>query len=198
MASLNVSDEEILERFARVVAASLRIDASQVTADTYLNDLGAESLDLLEITMDAEEEFNVLIPQKNILDVAQDVAGPGVLVHERRITDAGRRLLKRRMPEFDIDAAGEVTTADLNRQMLRVGAWVRMIRGLMEQSPRQCPECAAPFPKAVAGRVTCAACGIARDLPLGDDLNRQWVEEYFRDGAAAPAPAIVTGQVQAI
>lgn len=197
MASVTVSDGEILSRFAQVVANSLRVEPAQVTEDAYLSDLGAESLDLLEITMDAEEEFNVLIPQKNILQIAQEVAGPGVLVHEGRITAAGRQLLKRRNPDFDFDAAPDVTLADLNRQMLRVSTWVRMIRGLIEQSPTVCPQCGAAFPKAVAGRVKCRDCGTERDLPSGDDLNRQWVEAYFRDQAIA-GPSLVEGQVQAI
>ena len=197
MSTLTITDEEILSRFAQVVANSLGMKKADVTAEAYLSDFGAESLDLLEITMDAEEEFNIMIPQKNILQVAQELAGPDVLVHEGKITDAGRRLLKRRMPEFDIDSVPEITIADLNHQMLRIGTWVRMIRGLMEQSPRSCPQCDAAFPKAIAGRVTCPACGVSRDLPLGDDLNRQWVEAYFKDEAPQAAPLIST-QAQAI
>ena len=165
MSSLSISDEEILSRFAQIVANSLRIEPEQVTFDTYLNDLGAESLDLLEITMDAEEEFNVLIPQKNILQIAQEVFGQGVLVRDGRITEAGRRFLKRRMPDFDVDAVDhDLTVADLNREMLRVRSWVRMLRGLMEDSPRECPTCGASFPKAVAGRVKCRECATERDL----------------------------------
>ena len=59
-----LSPSEIHERFAGIVAKSLRIDPSQVTPDASLADLGAESLDLIEITMEAEDEFAIVMPQK--------------------------------------------------------------------------------------------------------------------------------------
>ncbi len=178
-ATLDARDQEILERFARVVATSLRIDPAQVTREANLADLGAESLDLLEITMDAEEEFNILIPQKNILQMAQEVFGAEVLVRDGRLTEEGRKFFAHRMPEVDPSVWGELTVAEFGQIFLNVTTWVRMIRGLIDSSPRACPQCGTPFGKAVAGRVTCAKCATERDLPSGDDLNRRWVQEYY-------------------
>jgi acyl carrier protein len=180
MATPTLSQAEILERFAKVVAKSLRIDPELVTPDAYLSDLGAESLDLLEITMEAEDEFNILIPQKNILQTAQEVFGEGVLLRDGRITEEGTRFLQRRMPELPADVAPGMALAELGHAFQRVSTWVRMIQGLIEHSPRLCPSCGQTFPKAVAGRVKCGACAVELDLPSGDDLNRQWVEEYHR------------------
>lgn len=181
MATPIVSESEILERFAAVVARSLRIDAALVTPDAYLCDLGAESLDLLEITMEAEDEFNILIPQKNILQTAQEVFGFGVLVKDGRLTEEGAKFLLRRMPELDpATVVAGMSTAELGRTFQRVATWLRMIQGLMAQTPQVCPSCETPFGKAVAGRLTCAKCAIQVDLPSGDDLNRRWVEEYHR------------------
>ena len=181
MATPMVSESEILDRFAQVVARSLRIDAALVTPDAYLCDLGAESLDLLEITMEAEDEFNILIPQKNILQTAQEVFGFGVLVRDGHLTEEGAKFLHRRMPELDsATVVAGMSMADLGRAFQRVGTWLRMIQGLVEQSPSACPNCDAPFSKAVAGRLKCAKCATEVDLPSGDDLNRRWVEEYHR------------------
>jgi acyl carrier protein len=177
----SLSEAEVLERFAQVVARSLRIEPARVTPDAYLSDLGAESLDLLEITMEAEEEFNILIPQKNILQTAQEVFGEGVIVQDGRLTEDGVRFLRRRMPELQDDAvAAGASVADLGRAFQRVGTWVRMIQGLAEHTPQQCPSCGQAFPKAVAGRLKCVGCGTELDLPSGDDLNRRWVEDYHR------------------
>ncbi len=181
MATSNVSESEILERFARVVSESLRIDAELVTPDAYLSDLGAESLDLLEITMEAEEEFNILIPQKNILQTAQEVFGPGVLMADGKLTEEGAKFLQRRMPELAPDALPAGTSlVEVGHAFGRVGAWVRMIQGLIEFSPRTCPDCGTAFPKAIAGRLKCPQCTKVIDLPSGDDLNRRWVEDYHR------------------
>jgi len=154
MGQIAMTDQEILEQFADVVVESLRIDRAKVTADAYLNDLGAESLDLLEITMETEDRFNILMPQKNILQVAQEVFGEGVLVGDGRLTEEGMKLLRRRTPEVDrlLDDPTPAL-ADVSRMFLRVEVWIRMIRGLMEQSPRSCPKCDAAFGKAVAGRL---------------------------------------------
>lgn len=192
MASPNVSDTEVLQRFAQIVAESLRVEPELVKPDTYLSDLGAESLDLLEITMEAEDAFNILIPQKNILQTAQEVFGAGVLMQDGHLTEEGAKFLQRRMPELaEHKALGAGTSlVDVAHEFQRVSAWVRMIQGLIEFSPRNCPQCEAPFPKAVAGRLKCGQCSAQIDIPSGDDLNRKWVEEYHR--VAAPAPAVPT------
>jgi len=183
------SRPEILERFSRVVAQSLRIDPALVTEQACLDDLGAESLDLAEITMETEEEFDILIPQKNILQTATEVFGAGVLAAEGKLTEEGKRFLQRRMPEFPVNG-GEITVADLSREFLRVATWVRMIEGLMQHTPRECAQCGAAYGKPRAGRLKCASCGFEYDIPSGDDLNRQWVlkyrEEYPAESLAAP------------
>lgn len=180
MANAAMSEQEILERFARVVAESLRIDPTEVTEDAHLDDLGAESLDLAEITMEVEEEFDILVAQKNILRIATEVFGEDVLVRDGKLTEDGQRFIRRRMPDFpgDLDA---MTVADLNKAFLRVGTWVRMIAGLREHTPRACPACGAAFGKSTAGRLKCRSCGQENDIPSGDELNRQWVEQYYQE-----------------
>ena len=159
-----------------------------MTADAYLSDLGAESLDLLEITMEVEDEFGILMPQKDILQVAQEVFGPDVLVRNGVLTDAGVRFLQRRMPLRRGAITPDMPVADVGRLFQRVGTWVRLIQGLLEHSPTTCPSCAAPLSKAVAGRRKCKACAIEVDLPAGDDLNRRWVEEYHRADTGLQSP----------
>ena len=50
----NMTEAVVFDQFARIVAKSLRIDVSQIAFDTHLTDLGAESLALIEITMETE------------------------------------------------------------------------------------------------------------------------------------------------
>jgi acyl carrier protein len=196
MSHLPTSEPEILERFARVVAQSLRVDPSHVTPEAYLDDLGAESLDLAEITMEAEEEFGVLIAQKNILRTATEVFGEGVLARDGKLTEEGRRLLRPRLPE--IAGRDEVTLAELGKLFLRVGTWVRVIAGLVQHTPAQCGRCGAEYPRPVAGRLTCRACGSTHDLPSGEDLNREWVVRYYETEYVpaqplAPSPPVTVG-----
>ena len=82
--------------------------------DTQLNDLGAESLDLIEITMETETQFHIFLPDKSILETAVEVFGSDILEKDGYLTEEGKRLLLRRLPEADARAfQGEVAVKDL-------------------------------------------------------------------------------------
>ena len=185
----NVNHDQVFERFAEIVASSLCIEKEKITEDVYLDDLGAESLDVLEISMEAEEAFNILLPQKTILQTAQELVGAEVVIQDGKLTAAAIRLLQARMPEFAEYQAEQLTVKDLNKILMRVGSWVRMIERLMEHTPKVCPQCGELFPKPVAGRLKCRSCAVEHDIPSGEDLNRQWVQQYFQQESVVVPPA---------
>ncbi|MDH4461919.1 MAG: acyl carrier protein [Spirosomataceae bacterium] len=54
---------EIAEKVKSIIVAKLGVEASEVTPDaSFTNDLGADSLDTVELIMELEKEFNVSIP----------------------------------------------------------------------------------------------------------------------------------------
>lgn len=53
----------LLEKLRPIIADVLHVDPNKITAKSHLvNDLGAESLNLVELTMRLEEAFNFEIP----------------------------------------------------------------------------------------------------------------------------------------
>ena len=57
----------MLEKMKEMVADQLNVDAAEVTAETsFKDDLGADSLDLFELVMALEEEYNVEIPSEDL------------------------------------------------------------------------------------------------------------------------------------
>jgi len=53
----------VTERVIEIVAEQLGVSKEQVTPETsFVNDLGADSLDTVELVMELEEEFDVNIP----------------------------------------------------------------------------------------------------------------------------------------
>ncbi|NJK72808.1 MAG: acyl carrier protein [Synechococcaceae cyanobacterium SM2_3_60] len=72
-----MSSEDILTRVSKIVVDQLSVDASQVTPEAnFQNDLGADSLDTVELVMAFEEEFGTEIPDEeaaNILTVQNAV-----------------------------------------------------------------------------------------------------------------------------
>jgi acyl carrier protein len=53
----------VSERVIDIVAEQLGVNKEQITRDThFVNDLGADSLDTVELVMELEEEFDINIP----------------------------------------------------------------------------------------------------------------------------------------
>jgi acyl carrier protein len=175
-----MTELEVFDKFAQIIAKSLRIDASLITPDTHLTDLGAESLDLIEITMETETQFHIFLPDKSVLETAVEVFGPGILEMDGYLTEDGKRFLLRRMPEADAEAfEGEVAVKNLQHYFLKVSTWVRMIQDLAQYTPAECESCGGPMTASMGFRMKCAKCGQEITLRSGEELNREWVREYY-------------------
>ena len=60
-----MSEVEILEKVKKIVTEQLSVEADKVTAQAnFANDLGADSLDTVELVMALEEEFDIEIPDE--------------------------------------------------------------------------------------------------------------------------------------
>ena len=64
----------ISEKVTAIIVDKLGVDASEVTPDaSFTNDLGADSLDTVELSMEFEKEFNIAIPD----DQAENISTVG-------------------------------------------------------------------------------------------------------------------------
>ena len=53
------------EKLKKVIADVLNVDPEEITMEsTFVDDLGADSLDVFQIIMGIEEEFDIEIPQE--------------------------------------------------------------------------------------------------------------------------------------
>ena len=60
----------MLERIIELTAENLGADAATITAETsFKEDLGADSLDLFELVMALEDEYNIEIPAEDLTDL---------------------------------------------------------------------------------------------------------------------------------
>ena len=52
-----------LEKLKKIIADVLNVDPNEITVDsTFMDDLGADSLDVFQVVMGIEEEFGIEIP----------------------------------------------------------------------------------------------------------------------------------------
>ncbi len=57
----------MLEKIKEMVAEQLNVDAAEITeATSFKDDLGADSLDLFELVMALEEEYEIEIPSEEL------------------------------------------------------------------------------------------------------------------------------------
>lgn len=63
--------DNIFERVQDIVVQQLGVDKNQVTLDAnFASDLGADSLDTVELVMAIEEEFSIEIPDEDAEKIA--------------------------------------------------------------------------------------------------------------------------------
>ncbi|NLK07623.1 MAG: acyl carrier protein [Firmicutes bacterium] len=61
---------DVLERIKEIVVEQLGVDLEEVTSEaSFVDDLGADSLDIVELVMAFEEEFDLEIPDEDAEEI---------------------------------------------------------------------------------------------------------------------------------
>ena len=92
--------DEIFQKVQTELVTALGVDEEEVTPNAIIrDDLGAESIDFLDIMFRLEKAFGIKIPQNEMYD--QTLANDPNLVQGGVVTPAGLAELKKRMPHVD-------------------------------------------------------------------------------------------------
>jgi len=95
------SKEEVLEKVTAALVDALGVDDDEVTPEaTMVGDLGAESIDFLDIVFRLEKSFGIEIPRSELFP--EDILTNAEYVKEGKVTDSGIAELKKRMPFADL------------------------------------------------------------------------------------------------
>lgn len=63
--------QDVEAKVKSIIVDKLGVDESEVTADAnFTNDLGADSLDTVELIMEFEKEFDISIPDEDAENIA--------------------------------------------------------------------------------------------------------------------------------
>lgn len=89
--------EEIFSKVQEALTDALGVDDSDVTEDaTMVGDLGAESIDFLDIVFKLEKAFGIKIATEDLFP--KDILTDGNFVKDGKVTETGLAELKKRMP----------------------------------------------------------------------------------------------------
>ncbi len=88
---------EIFDKIQEILVDALAVDDDEVTSEaTLIGDLGAESIDILDISFKLEQEFGFKIAQGELFP--EGITQDPDYVEGGKVTDKGLALLKERVP----------------------------------------------------------------------------------------------------
>ncbi len=111
------------------------VDEDDVTpAASLLGDLGAESIDLLDIAFRLERQFAIAVPGGDVF-IEPARLGEADYVRDGRLTNDGRSALRARMPYADLTGLESDKRLDSVNDMFTVDLLVCYIAWKMESPP---------------------------------------------------------------
>ena len=94
--------EEVLEKIQIALVDALGVDEEDVTQEaTLVGDLGAESIDFLDIVFRLEKAFDIKIPRGELFP--EDILTDAKYVQEGKVTEEGVSELRKRMPFANLE-----------------------------------------------------------------------------------------------
>jgi acyl carrier protein len=122
-----MSRDEIFGQVQEVLVDALGVDDDEVTAEaTLMGDLGAESIDFLDIVFRLEKAFGVKIPREELFP-AESLMNNPEFVSNGKFTEIGLAELRDKVPHTDLSAFE--SDPDINKlgDLFTVGAIVNYV-----------------------------------------------------------------------
>jgi acyl carrier protein len=95
-----MTEDEVFEKVKETLVDALGVDEEEVTPDaTLTGDLGAESIDFLDIVFRLEKTFNIKIPRGELFP--DGIFNNPEFVKDGKLTASGLAQLKTSMPHVD-------------------------------------------------------------------------------------------------
>ena len=99
---MTMTTDQVLKKVQEVLVEALGVDDDEVVIEAKLEeDLGAESIDYLDIQFRLEKMFGIQIGENELN--AENVVSDPRFVEDGKVTDAGMEELRNRLPHLDLD-----------------------------------------------------------------------------------------------
>jgi len=101
---MTITKDEVYKKVSTTLVEALNVDADEVKPDATLQgDLGAESIDFLDIVFRLEREFGIKIPRGELFPESIFQGDPD-MVQNGKVTARGLAELRAKMPYADLSA----------------------------------------------------------------------------------------------
>ena len=127
------SQEEIFTKVSATLVEALNVDEEEIKpTSTLQGDLGAESIDFLDIVFRLEREFAIKIPRGELFPESIFQGDPE-FVQDGRVTDKGLAELRARMPFADLSNFEKNPEVSAISDLFTVDMITRYIQGKLGQ-----------------------------------------------------------------
>lgn len=124
--------DEIYTKVSATLVEALNVDDDEVHPDAKLqDDLGAESIDFLDIVFRLEREFNIKIPRGELFPESIFQGDPE-FVQNGKVTDRGMNELREKMPFADLSDFEKNPELERVGDLFTVNLITRYIQGKLE------------------------------------------------------------------
>lgn len=126
------TQDEIFETVQETLVDALGVDDDEVTMDATLSgDLGAESIDYLDILFRLEKAFDIKIPRGELFPESLSAADSS-FVQDGKVTDAGIAQLREKLPHADIDKFAEDPAVENIQDLFTVRMLVNFLENKLD------------------------------------------------------------------
>ena len=128
-----MTKDEVLGKVREVLVAALGVDDDEVTLQATLkDDLGAESIDFLDILFRLEKTFGIKIEQAEFTQ--SEVLGHPNFVKDGKVSDAGMEQLRSRLPFIDFDQFDQTREVAQFMDLFTVEVLVRFVESKIQST----------------------------------------------------------------
>ena len=126
---MSITREEIYTRVRETLVDALGVDEDEVTEDARLmEDLGAESIDFLDIVFRLEKAFAIKIPREELFP-GESVLEGNKYVDDGKVNAAGLEELRTQMPHVDLSEFEKDPDVEKIGDLFRVSSIVGYVDG---------------------------------------------------------------------
>ena len=124
-----MSRDEIFSQVKETLVDALGLDDDEVTSQaTLMGDLGAESIDFLDIVFRLEKAFGIKIPREELFP-ADSLMNNATYVANGKMTEKGIEELKAKMPHTDLSEFQEDPDINKLADLFTVDAIINFVEG---------------------------------------------------------------------
>ncbi len=173
-----IPEEKVIEEVRRAIWEGLDIDPARVKAESSLvGELGAESLDFLDINYRLEQTFGIKTARHSVLEHMEEMFGEESAIDaDGKLTEGAVKVLRLRFnnssqlkPGMDMEELpGAVTVQSIADGIISI----------LDSLPENCTNCGKQDWKIEKeSRIQCGSCGEPAAFTNGDELIDEWLTQ---------------------